>query len=264
MNKNVQERSLYTEREQGEDLLESIYLLQQKGCPLTKKNICDELNMSAREYRRLCVQLVQESYLDVDFIEDTVSMTVRGNVRAQELLKKHNYLTDFLQLICKVEKDVAEDNACRLEHVISPDVFGGIIEYMRYGKDADRVVEGWDINRFYDPGIYHFSAGIYLPEKRYPRMLSREHYQMMGSIVAEVCEQSIFRIHILDAEGLWYLEEHVWKQAEQNNDGFAVPTSIFRYTISDQEVVTEGDAYIAFGAEPPRDQDIRELDVHLW
>lgn len=103
--------------------------------------------------------------------------TEYGNIRAQEILEKHHYLTDFLRMICNVDKEIAEENACRIEHVISTDVFWGITEYMRNikrGSNSERIICGCDVKRFYDVGSYQFRMCIYHPEKRNPRIPGEE------------------------------------------------------------------------------------------
>lgn len=270
MNKSLRERSQYTEKEQEEDFLEELYLMQQKGCPLIRTDICRKLNMSRREFKKLSLQLMQQECLQTNLAEDApLVLTTLGNVRAQELLKRHRYLTDFVQMICNVEKDVAEDNACRIEHVISSDVFCGIIDYMKFGERNDRIVEGWDINRFYESGIYDFRAGIYLPEKRYPRMLSPEHARIGGRVRAKVDSESFYLLQFMDLdarEKLWYLEDRQWRLAGTEEGAFLIPTRVLRYTICEKFPTSEGNVDIAITLDDaqPRDQDIRELNVHLW
>ena len=298
---NAKDRSTNNKREAEEDFLEGIYLMQQKGLPLDRKKICAELRLSKREFMTVAVRLMNQECLTMDFLQENeeVVPTVKGNVRAQEVLRRHHYLTDFLQMICKVERETAEENACRLEHVITPEVFCGITEYMKYGEDADRIVSNWDLNRFYDEGEYEFTAGLYLPDRRYPRAFAPEYARMGGRIFARVGARSVFRL-MLEGAGkpaLWYLEDHVWRRAEMEDGAYLIPAYIFRYTICKDAAVTEGDACIAFTgetAEPgvlrgqaesaenrlskilqkqegtaehvfvPRDGDIRELNGHLW
>ncbi|MDE7320117.1 MAG: hypothetical protein K2N46_10350 [Lachnospiraceae bacterium] len=252
---NAKDRSTNNKREAEEDFLEGIYLMQQKGLPLDRKKVCAELKISKREFMNVAVRLMNQECLTMDFSQENeeVIPTVKGNVRAQEVLRRHHYLTDFLQMICKVERETAEENACRLEHVITPEVFCGITEYMKYGEDADRIVSNWDINRFYDEGEYEFTAGIYLPDRRYPRVFAPEYACTGGRIFARVGKRSVFRL-VLEGEQkplLWYLEDHVWRRAGKKDGAYLLPTYIFRYTICRDAAVTEGDACIAFTKEEP-------------
>lgn len=53
MNKDPKERSQLNEKEQMEDFLEALYLIQKSGGTLSRKEICRNLNMSRPEYKRL-------------------------------------------------------------------------------------------------------------------------------------------------------------------------------------------------------------------
>lgn len=273
MNRNPKERSLLNEKEQVEDFLETLYLLQKKGYSLTRTKICSELNMSRPEYKRLFKLLQEQDCLKPGDGEVLVP-TEYGNIRAQEILKKHHYLTDFLQMVCKVEKETAENNACRMEHVISSDVFCGITDYMkslRNGNKGERIIRGWDTARLYEPGTYEFRMGIYHPEKRNPRVLSHEQKLFCREITMQVKEKGIFYLKPvksgnMDKYALWYLQEKTWIQADKKDGFFCIPSDIFTYTISEMMPLTEGDAFIAMisNKRRPGDSDIRELNIHLW
>lgn len=273
MNKDPKERSLLNEREQAEDFLETLYLFQRKGYPLTRKCICEELNMSRPEYKRLFRMLQEQECLKQGDGEVLVP-TEYGNIRAREILERHHYLTDFLQMICKVEKETAEENACRVEHVITSDIFYGITTYMkrlRNGNRGERIIRGWDVNRFYDPGHYEFQMGIYHPEKRNPRLTSCENDLFFREVDMEVEEKSVFllkpkRQDDFNKYSLWYLQGKDWRQADKRDAAYCIPSDIFVYTICEMMPITEGDAFIAVipGEGQPEESDIRELNVHLW
>lgn len=273
MNKDPKERSLRNEKEQAEDFLETLYIFQKKGRPLTRKELCEELNMSRPEYKRLFRMLQEQECLKPGDGELLVP-TEYGNVRAMEILERHRYLTDFIQMICKVEKESAEENACRMEHVISEDVFCGITDYMRSlrsGSRGQRIIRGWDVNRLYNPGSYEFQMGIYNPEKRKPRLVSRENELFCREIRMEVEQRGIFLLRPrlpedLERYQVWYLREKEWVPARRLGQAFSLPSDIFTYTICERMPVTEGDAFIAVISDKayPQEMDARELNVHLW
>jgi DtxR family Mn-dependent transcriptional regulator len=49
----------------------------------------------------------------------TVSLTPKGVVRAQEIRDRHSLLTNFLQDIVGVNAEIAEKDACKMEHLLS-------------------------------------------------------------------------------------------------------------------------------------------------
>jgi DtxR family Mn-dependent transcriptional regulator len=50
-----------------------------------------------------------------------VNLTKKGAARAQEIRKRHRFLTDFLVSVVGVDAETAERDACKMEHVLSPE-----------------------------------------------------------------------------------------------------------------------------------------------
>ena len=243
MNRDPKERILLNEKEQTEDFLEDIYLLQGKFAPLTREDICKFMDMTKWEYKRLVNLLKEEEY-------------IRNGDGEVIILTEHG-------------KMIAEDNACRMEHVISPEIFCGITDYMKTGKSGDRNVHGWDINRFYDNGSYEFRLTIYEYEKRYPRIISPENNIISSTIRADVGDESYFELSLTDEDTRWnlfYRKDNRWISAGKKKRAFRIPTDIFMYTLCEDSPMVEGEAEIALteGEREPEDKDIREANVHLW
>ena len=53
-------------------------------------------------------------------------LTDAGLAKAQEVLERHKVLTRFFAEHIGVPADIAEHDACRIEHVISPETFEGM------------------------------------------------------------------------------------------------------------------------------------------
>jgi DtxR family Mn-dependent transcriptional regulator len=50
-----------------------------------------------------------------------VTLTKKGAQKATEIRKRHRFLTDFLIDVVGVEQTIAERDACKMEHVLSPE-----------------------------------------------------------------------------------------------------------------------------------------------
>ena len=50
---------------------------------------------------------------------------------ADSIFKKHQMLTVFFRHIAKVSNDIAQADACRIEHVISDETMQGIEQYLK-------------------------------------------------------------------------------------------------------------------------------------
>ena len=58
-------------------------------------------------------------------------MTDKGRQKAESVYERHKMLTAFLQKVAEVDREVAEEDACRMEHIISDEVFQGIKRFMK-------------------------------------------------------------------------------------------------------------------------------------
>ncbi len=59
-----------------------------------------------------------------------IVLTDKGLEKAEQIYTRHRILTDFLVKVTGVPVEQAEENACRIEHVLDEDVFQGIQRYM--------------------------------------------------------------------------------------------------------------------------------------
>lgn len=272
MNKDPDERCLLSDKEQEEDFLEEVYLLQKRGISMTQSEIRRRMNMTKWEFKRIHAQLLAQDYVTEDMNE--LVLTEMGNIYAQKIFEKHHYLTTFLQMICGIEEEEAEDNACRMEHVISDHIFCGVVDFMRNGNQVERIIRHRDLKMLYGPGSYKFAAGIYLTEKRFPRVLSKEHYWFGKDAEVVVGENSCVYLSVLEEKRdelenivFWYLDEQTqtWVCPGHGKGKYEIPSDTFTFTLCDQMPVIEADAVIAFTAgNEPEEADIRELNLHLW
>lgn len=257
-------------REQEEDFLETLCILRQKGRAVTITDVCKELNLTKKEANQLRKKMIVHDYL-LDNKTEELILTSHGKTQGEECLKRHRYLTEFLKLVCGVDEEEAAENACRLEHVISGEVFHGICNFMISGDTYDRVMKNNDLGILYEPGIYQFRMTIYLTKRQYPRVLSPESGWFLDELLTEVGDESNFYLKLradsdIQDNIVLYQEDGVWKQAPDCEYGYRIPTDVFSYSICKGYPVTEGEAMIAFVREgqEPQEENVRELNVHLW
>ena len=50
-------------------------------------------------------------------------MTEKGRARANSIYERHRLITEYLMRALDVDKETAEEDACRIEHVISETSF---------------------------------------------------------------------------------------------------------------------------------------------
>ena len=266
----IGENITVSQNEREEDLLEELSRWLQAGRALAPAELCAELSIPRRELNQLVRQMVRHGYLKEPAEKACLELTPLGKAQGAECLSRHQSLTQFIQMICNLNEEQAQENACRIEHVVSREVIAGIDSFLRYGDLYDRVMRNTDLCTLYQPGIYEFCMGLYQPDKRYPRELAAEWMRFAPGIrlVAET-ERSWFYLEWKEPEikrTVYFLGGTGWVQAEAWECGIRIPTSAFTYAISPPCSLWEGDSLLAFpdGGQEPSSQNCRELNVHIW
>lgn len=115
--------------ESGEMYLETIYVLKNKNGSVRSIDIARELDFSKPSVSRGVGILKKETYITIDE-NGYISLTDKGLKTAEKIFEKHQYLTKFLIQTANVSKEIAEEDACKIEHVISDETFEGIKKYL--------------------------------------------------------------------------------------------------------------------------------------
>ena len=111
-------------QESGEMYLETIYLLQSKNPFVRSIDVATEMNFSKPSISRAMGILRDNGYITMGS-DGKISLTDEGLRIAKKTYERHEVLTKAF--ICLgVDPKVAEDDACRVEHVISDETFDAI------------------------------------------------------------------------------------------------------------------------------------------
>lgn len=110
--------------ESGEMYLETIYILSQKQPDVHSIDVSNYMGYSKPSVSRAVGLLKKGGFITVDGYSH-IQLTEQGLSVAKKILERHTLLTDFL---CKlgVSKDVATEDACKMEHVISDETLEAI------------------------------------------------------------------------------------------------------------------------------------------
>ena len=65
--------------------------------------------------------LHKKGYIEING-NDEITLTAEGLARASDIYERHRVITALLMKI-GADAKLAEENACRIEHVISPELF---------------------------------------------------------------------------------------------------------------------------------------------
>ena len=107
-------------RESEEMYLETIYILTQKSSYVRSVDVANELGYSKASISVAMKRLREKDYVSIDS-SGIISLTNSGKKVALEIYERHHLLTAmFVHL--GADAALAEENACRIEHVISADL----------------------------------------------------------------------------------------------------------------------------------------------
>lgn len=120
--------------ESGEDYIETIYILKKRKGMVRSIDVANELNFSRPSVSRAVGLLKEDGLITVEDDGELV-LTELGLKKAKSVYEKHTNLTKFLMLTAGVNEDIAETDACRIEHIISPETFRGIKRFLKEHKD---------------------------------------------------------------------------------------------------------------------------------
>lgn len=107
--------------ESGEMYLETILILKNKNEYVRSIDIANSMNFSKPSVSR-AMKLLKEAQLIVIDNKGYIDFTEEGRRIAENVYGRHIALTRFLTQI-GVGKKQAEDDACRIEHIISEETY---------------------------------------------------------------------------------------------------------------------------------------------
>ena len=116
--------------ESGEMYLETILLLQNELGTVRSIDVARRLEFSKPSVSRAMGLLKTGQYIIIDG-NGHIVLTEKGLKTATNILEKHRLITQFLALTTNVPIKIAEEDACRMEHIISDEVMNGIKAFLK-------------------------------------------------------------------------------------------------------------------------------------
>ena len=108
----------------GEDYLETILMIQNAKGAVRSVDIARKMNISKPSVCNAISLLGQAGHLTVDS-DHFIHLTEEGLKNARRVYERHQFLTEFLVNI-GVDRETAEQDACKMEHDISPQSFAAL------------------------------------------------------------------------------------------------------------------------------------------
>ena len=121
-------------QESGEMYLETILILSKKGA-VRSIDVSEYMGYSKPSVSRAMGLLKSGGFITVEE-NGHLHLTESGLARAEKIYERHTILSEALESL-GVPRNVAAQDACRVEHVISDVTFNAIKEHMRL-RDSRR------------------------------------------------------------------------------------------------------------------------------
>lgn len=127
-----------------EDYLESIYnhITAKQGVKAV--DISRDLRVSRASVTETLKKLAGRGLINYSPY-GVISLTAEGSRIARGVLRKHVILSQFFEDILGVGNEEAQENACRIEHVISEEAFERLIAFTEFSRG-----HGEDFIKYYD------------------------------------------------------------------------------------------------------------------
>ena len=113
--------------------LETIYVLSNRSNTVKSIDVANELNYARASVSRAIKLLIEKNYITLDS-KKNITLTKDGLNIALSIYDRHQTLTKLFESL-GVSKKTAEDDACKIEHVISNESMEAIKRQIeKYGK----------------------------------------------------------------------------------------------------------------------------------
>ena len=118
--------------ESAEMYLETILVLSRKNPEVRSIDIVGELDYKKSSVSIAMKNLRMNGYIEMDS-EGHITLTEEGRKIAETMYERHTVISDWL-IRLGVDKIIAVEDACRIEHVISTKSFEAIKEHVGFSK----------------------------------------------------------------------------------------------------------------------------------
>ena len=127
-------------QQSAEDYLETILVLGQRKPMIRSIDIVNELGYSKPSVSVAMKNLRENGYISMDH-EGYITLEPSGREIAEKIYERHTLLTELFVAL-GVPREIAMKDACRIEHVISPESFDAIKRHVtEAGKRREREAE---------------------------------------------------------------------------------------------------------------------------
>jgi len=125
-----------------EDYIETIAILSEANRVVRVRDIATELKIKMPSVTAALNKLKEQGLIEYEKY-GYIELTSRGGVIARRVISRHMCLKEFFETILKLPSAKAEEEACRIEHHISPDTCKQLHKLLIYYKSNEGEARDW-------------------------------------------------------------------------------------------------------------------------
>jgi len=125
-----------------EDYLEAIFNLAKEKRVVRVRDIAKRLGVKMPTVTNMLKTLSKRGLIDYEKHE-YLELTGKGSDVGNDIDQRHQILRRFLTDILKIDLDQADQDACKMEHAVSPITLKRFVDLMKFIEDCPRGGAAW-------------------------------------------------------------------------------------------------------------------------
>lgn len=129
-----------------EDYVEAIFVILNEKQAVRAKDIAERMEVKRPSVTNALQALVRGGLVNHSPY-DVITLTERGQVVAEDIVRRHEALSDFLVGVLGVAVGEADRVACGLEHAVSRGVVDRIAKFTEFVRSSPDFLQRWQTER---------------------------------------------------------------------------------------------------------------------
>ena len=125
-----------------EDYLETVLNLEKSKKFVRVKDIAQKMDVKLPTVTSMLNNLVERGLINHEKYE-YVELTKKGKRIAKDVYRRHVIFRDFLTCILNIDPKTAEEDACKMEHVVSSVTLERFVKFMEFVETCPRGGSDW-------------------------------------------------------------------------------------------------------------------------
>ena len=125
-----------------EDYLEAIFNLDKEKRAVRVRDIAERLGVRMPTVTNMLKTLSEKGMIDYEKYE-YLELTKKGSDVGQEIDHRHQTFKSFLTDILRIDPDQADEDACKMEHAVSPVTLEAFVAFMEFIEACPRSGATW-------------------------------------------------------------------------------------------------------------------------